>query len=282
MLRCRRVPGPVATRVPRPNHGAFALRHVPEQEGDDVMADEEYYGLSLTARVPLRPGSCDGLVFREVWSEDVYRMADFPACPHGLAALDLGGNVGAWSLRAVASGCTDVLAVEPMPENARQIMVNAQSARCAHKVEVLRAACVGSPDVASLKMVGGDAEYRTITWQSSHSDTRPDESVAEVPAVAINDLLTRRDRWWMLKCDVEGAEYDIFEHVDLELLSSVDYLTMEFHGKGMGQHCAWIGNDSFGALVTKLSEWGTVQTLGAASRGGQLYGWRYGIPGPRS
>jgi hypothetical protein len=56
---------------------------------------------------------------------------------------------------------------------------------------------------------------------------------------------------------------------------------MEFHGPGMGQHTAWIGDDWLGNLLVTLTEWGSIQTLGAASRGGMIFGWRYDVQAPR-
>ena len=58
-------------------------------------------------------------------------------------------------------------------------------------------------------------------------------------------------------------------------LATVDRIVMEFHGPGM-PHLRHLKNGQIGALVEKLMEWGSIETLGRPSVGGALYGVRYG------
>lgn len=229
--------------------------------------------------IEFREGSCDELVYNEVWVEDVYRMAAFPAAKPEQGAIDLGANVGAWTLRALEAGCEHVVAVEPLPDNVTQLRKNL--AGFDEQVLIVEAAVVGGI-ATEMAMTPGDLKYRTISYQAGPmrvlGQATDDEIV--VPAININGVLAMRQSWWMLKCDIEGAEHDVFRGASLDYLNRVDYLTMEFHGPGMGQHTAWIGSDWLGALMVKLTEWGSIQTLGAASRGGMIYGWRYGTTAP--
>lgn len=218
-----------------------------------------------------RPDSCDLLVFGEVWGEDVYRMACIPPPRLGQAALDLGANVGAWSLLAMHRGCPIVHAVEPQAANMQRLIRNVEAADLGHRLVAHEAAVVGS-GVESLTLTAGDPAYPTITFHEAHG-----EDGVRVTATHIDSVLARAASWWCMKVDIEGGEFDVIGGVDLELLRRVDYITMEFHGPGMGQHVGWVEPGSLGALMEKLTEWGHVQTMGAASRGGQLYGWRYGV-----
>ncbi len=223
-----------------------------------------------------RPGSCDAIVFAEVWGEDVYRMRQMDqtwGLVRGLPALDIGANVGAWSLLALHLGASRVHAVEPWPDNAEQLRANLAATSNREHVIVYDAACVGTRDLDRLSIIDGDARFPNISFQTTTK--ADDRERLEVRTVHIDDLLASEPAWGVLKIDVEGAEFDIFHGVDLDLLDRVACIVAEFHGPGMGQHCAWIEPGSLGMLTEKLSEWGHVETMGAASRGGQLYARRY-------
>jgi hypothetical protein len=203
--------------------------------------------------ITMRPDTCDLLVFDEVWVEDVYRLNDPMHAEQivGRPALDLGANVGAFTLRALAVGASRVHAVEPDPANAEQLRQNCAAAGVGAHVTVHQCAVVG--DSTSPETHGG----------------------IEVRTTMIDSLLRCEPEWGVVKCDIEGGEFDVFRGVDSALLAQVHYITMEFHAPGMGQHLAWIESGSLGTLVEKLTETHHVQTLGAASRGGQIYARRY-------
>lgn len=224
-------------------------------------------------RLTMREGTCDQLVFDEVWVEDVYQLFANRALFADLPALDLGANVGAFTLRALDLGASRVVAVEPHPENIGQLNRNVAAVDQSGVVTLHAAAVVGVNGPKQLDLIGGDERYENITWQARDSDDV--SSTLTVPTVQLNKLLAAEPLWGVLKCDIEGAEYATFEGADPELMSRVRFITMEFHGPGMGQHCAWIEGGSLGRLVELLSETHHVRTLGAASRGGQLYAWSY-------
>lgn len=228
---------------------------------------------TLGGDIELRDGSCDELVFDEVYVEDVYRLQDFDqrlGVIRGLPALDLGANVGAFSLRALELGASRVHALEPHPENAARLRHNAAVTGFGDRVNVHERAVIGGEDPAALVLINGDDRFPTISYQAHEG-----QDGLVVRTVSIDAVLGLEPEWGLLKCDVEGAEFAIFEGASLALLDHVRGVTLEFHGPGMGQHCEWIPQGSLGRLVEKLSEWGHVQVLGAASRGGQIYASRY-------
>lgn len=225
--------------------------------------------------IDYRPNTSDELTFREVFDEDVYRLDDFDvrlAAISGKPCLDLGANVGAFTIRALLMGADHVHAVEPDPANVKQLRRNLQQLGLINSVSIHRGAAVGDWNASlTLRLIHGDSDYPSISYQA-HADTADGIEVAAIP---FSYLLRQESGWGVVKCDVEGAEYDIFDRLDLDLFNTVEAVTMEFHGRGMGAHLDWIPHGSLGTLVENLSEWGHVETLGAASRGGQLYGYRY-------
>lgn len=225
--------------------------------------------------VECRDGSYDELVFRESWRDDQYRMTTLPRPKPGDFALDLGSNVGAWSILAAKAGA-NVYGVECWYANNDQHARNKFATNTEVKIVIMERAVVGHRvDHVWLDNIGDIAQVGVQTHDDEGDGRRP-----QISAIHIDDLLSMHDRWWCLKCDIEGGEYDVFAGVDLALLNRVDYLTMEFHGGGMGEHVNWIGDKQFGDLVTKLCDWGNITTMGRASMGGNIYGHRFGVEAP--
>lgn len=216
----------------------------------------------IPSHVAIRPDTTDAIVFNEVWEEDVYRMREHGHQVAGRPALDLGANVGAFTLRALDLGATRVHAVEPIPENLAQLRRNTEPFTA--QVIIHPEAVTGRHGPSSLAIVGG--QY--VPWTASVEGRA-------VRTVKLEDLLGREDEWGVLKCDIEGGEFAAFSRVCADLMSRVHVIVMEFHGRGMGEHCAWIADGSLGRLVETLSETHHVQTMGRASVGGQLWAWRY-------
>jgi hypothetical protein len=52
-----------------------------------------------------------------------------------------------------------------------------------------------------------------------------------VPAISLPDLFKQEciEHCSLLKCDIEGAEFDVIRNTPLELLSSIDHILMEVH-----------------------------------------------------
>ena len=48
-----------------------------------------------------------------------------------------------------------------------------------------------------------------------------------IKTIGLNDLV--KEQTSLVKMDVEGAEFDIFEGVSIETLKKIDFLLMEFH-----------------------------------------------------
>jgi FkbM family methyltransferase len=85
-----------------------------------------------------------------------------------------------------------------------------------------------------------------------HRNTRMDAVSYSVPAVTIEDLMTRlrTPRVGLLKMDIEGAEYDVLAGMRDELLCKIDQMIVEFH-----HHCvsAYTLEDTKRAIARLIS-----------------------------
>jgi FkbM family methyltransferase len=226
--------------------------------------------------VEVRDGTLDDVVFNESWRDDTYRMTTLPK-PNGGAALDLGANVGAWSILAAKAGAP-VYAVEVWAGNNDRHCINKEAAGVADKIVIFEAAAVGhSVDKVALDNIGDTSQVGVQIHDviDDRYETRP-----MVKAIHINDLLVLRERWWCMKVDIEGGEYDVFAGANLGLLNRVDYIVGEFHGASTGEHVKWIGDKQFGDLMTKLCDWGNITTMGRSRTGGMFFGHRFGVQAP--
>lgn len=158
----------------------------------------------------------DGSAFagaREMYGRGVYfALPGFHLRPTDVV-LDLGANVGLFS---VAAGvlARRVIAVEAQSGFVEHIRSNAAMNGCADKV-VIEHGLLGPG-----KGVFADPDrLRT----ASHYGTAP-------PTITVPELFAKHavDRIGFLKCDIEGAEFGIFQRGE-DWLSKVDRVAMEVH-----------------------------------------------------
>ncbi|TNF38008.1 MAG: FkbM family methyltransferase [Deltaproteobacteria bacterium] len=148
-----------------------------------------------TGGVTLRvPGRHFGLV-RELYCRRVYNyLPGFEACL-GQQVVDLGANVGAFSVLAAASGAK-VLSVEAQDGFAPEFWELMRLNGCADRVQLVHGLIGAGAGVLS------DPERRA---SASHMGAEP-------PTLRLADLLAERgiDRIDLLKVDIEGSEFAVF------------------------------------------------------------------------
>lgn len=178
--------------------------------------------------VGIRPDTSDTNCFREVYLDDVYGLnaLDRPL----RTVIDLGGNTGMFSLR-VAAHAERVICVEAVEANLAVARRNLERAGLASKVTLLQRAAAARSGEKIRIYLSGDA---TSTFSTSPGFAELWGGLAgwvEVESIGLADLFERYgvERCCLLKCDVEGAEYAIFEAAPLELLRRIDWLKLEIH-----------------------------------------------------
>lgn len=216
-----------------------------------------------TARFDLRPGEVgegEKIVIREVWDQDDYRAAGQPGLA-GAVVVDIGANIGAFSVLAARAGARKVLAFEPDPSNYSRLTHHVTLNRAGSTVEAVNAA-----------VTDGAYPYVRMVGLSDGAHAEPSDDPNDIPTVTLADIIGRLGKVDFIKCDTEGAEFGIFDAVPLELLSRVKRMALEWHAPVV-THLMHLRGDEFGPLVTKLAEAGRVETFGHPSRGGLIW-WR--------
>jgi FkbM family methyltransferase len=162
---------------------------------------------------------------REIVVNRVYSRPPFGIEPDD-TVVDIGANIGVFTLHAASATRGRVCAVEALPENAEFIRTNAALNRF-ENIEVVSAAVCGK---------SGTVEFSVSPNGAMGAVSQPGPATAgdrriTVPAVTLPELL---ERWGLrevdfLKLDCEGSEGDIFRSLPEETLRRIRKIALEFH-----------------------------------------------------
>ncbi|MGH9093848.1 MAG: FkbM family methyltransferase [Acidimicrobiales bacterium] len=219
----------------------------------------------------VRPGTQDADVVREVWDDATY---GWPAeAIRHTNVLDLGANIGAFTLWAAAAGAANVRAVEAEHGNFEQLRRNLDANPVlAKRIFPLWGAVTANSDVEV-------RVHPTPSGAGSWTETGGGSGEL-VAGFELEDLMGGLGDDVTVKCDIEGAEYELFAAAHDHDLRRILRLVVEFHRPGepggLGER-PYPDSDPhpFGALVTRLAEHHKIHTHGQPSRGGLLWAERY-------
>lgn len=201
----------------------------------------------------------DAVVVREIWCENVYEVFDGDLSDTGIV-VDLGANIGAFSLYAASLGAKKVIAVEPEPNNLELLRQNILE----NQTHV--------PDceiIVDTHGVGGEPKKMYITNMHGDSRVHPEAErlpeMNEVDIITLDDLFKRHNLEYIdvLKVDIEGLEGEVILNTTEATMNLCRYITMEYDQEA----------DDLGAIVEKISKTHQIKFVGA--HGGMLFAKRY-------
>jgi FkbM family methyltransferase len=196
---------------------------------------------------------------REMYCRRVYVSHPHMRIEPGAQVVDLGANIGLFSLLAAKRGAR-VLAVEAQAGFIRELRARMLEQHCAAAVAT-ELALIGAG-------VGIFAEVADIASASHY------EAGQDTPMVEMSDLLARHhiDQIDFLKVDIEGSEFALFRRGE-PWLSGVRRIAMEVHGPFGSARALRAQLDAAG-FATSLHDdlLRPIDELGAAC--GYLFAWR--------
>jgi FkbM family methyltransferase len=150
-----------------------------------------------------------------------FKTVDWSGCEY---AIDVGAQVGSFTLWLACRSTARVFSIEPNPETYSVLVRNIDAGGLSSRVR--------SAQVA----LGGQAGERTLyvhkfSEATSLLATLDGETQIAVPAVTLRTLIADSGfpRVDLLKIDVEGAEWEVFESLRQGDLDSVATLLVEWH-----------------------------------------------------
>ena len=179
----------------------------------------------------VRNGTLDEYIVREVFKRKGGGAYQHLNIQKGDRVLDLGLNIGTFTVSALLQGAAMVEAYEPMPDNFDLAMHNIIDLNGLEEKFLLhRAAVVGEAPESNL--VSFYVNLKKNKGIHSTLRKRGREEI-RVPAIPFQEVLSsfRPD---VIKMDIDGGEYDCLNHVDLGLLAGVRSMVIEYHHDALG------------------------------------------------
>jgi FkbM family methyltransferase len=168
----------------------------------------------------IRPKTSDRATINEVFIAKPYTPDQSFAIAEGDHILDIGANIGAFTVYAarIAKEEGIVYSVEPVASNFSALEENVKLNNL-RNVRLLRAAVGGHKGFATIESRGSSS---SVVWHSGGFRDR----VKQITLRSLVDQIRRVD---LLKMDCEGAEYDILLSTNTECLRSIRRIAMEYH-----------------------------------------------------
>lgn len=192
----------------------------------------------------------------------VFCFKDYGEPSRGSVVIDVGANIGAYTIFAACAGASAVAAYEPNPEAHRTLLVNI----AANNLTNVTAYHAG---------VGASDGTGTIA-QASSPYNRMCTDGADGIAVAVHSIsrvvsACGAARVGMLKLDCEGAEYEIVRAISAPMASKIERIRMEYEPD----------QGDVSVLIAHLKSLGySTELLSAAPN--RLWAVRDSFPGARS
>ena len=161
----------------------------------------------------------------EFFYRNVYK--DLPFKENG-TVIDLGAHVGSFTLYSLSRGAGKVIAVEPFEKNAN----NMKKTFSKYNNIIVENAAIYKEDGTHDFFVGELSGWSSLGIEDHDRYLSDKRFVKEtVKTVTLKSLLEKYgiEKIDVLKMDVEGSEYDIFETITSDMLKNIDNILLEYH-----------------------------------------------------
>ena len=166
--------------------------------------------------------STDYTIVRDVLGKNEYEL-DYLSLPENATVLDLGGNIGAFSMEIHRQFPTArIIAYEPHPANAKMFRMNAPYATLVDKAVSRSTGTIrfeDGVDFAGLKIA--------------------EEGGIAVESISLDDIVRGLERVDLLKMDIEGSEYEVLAAASPETFIKIKRILLETHDRPGFDDLAW-------------------------------------------
>ncbi len=156
----------------------------------------------------------------------VFLRRDYGIINPGSIVIDIGANIGMFSLYAALSGAEKVYAFEPSQEAFEILVENIKLNRLTGKIIPINKA-VSNQDNLRIKFPIVSSPYNMM-----NGVINADQEFCEIETISVLSFIAENhiNQVDLLKLDCEGAEFDILPSLDSKFLSKINDIRMEYHG----------------------------------------------------
>lgn len=235
----------------------------------EINLNDKWYEFQTRSKSGYDVTATDKIVLREIFVENVYQVFDGDLQDTGVV-VDIGGNIGAFSIYAAALGAKKVYAFEPDSFNSQILDENIKLNNFEKIIKHIKLGVSNKEQEVSFvngqgaSFIQGIKEIPTpeALKKVQEANTEIIKTITLEQVFADNKIANCD----ILKIDCEGSEYDIIDGANPEILAKAKYITMEFH----------ITDEiTFGKMISKLTLTHNVHIIGKYNMGGQIYAKRY-------
>lgn len=159
-------------------------------------------------------------LYDEVITHNIYQVSSQNLM--GRDVIDIGANMGTFSLFASRLGANKVISVEPVSSTVDILRDNISKAQASNVAVLMNAA---SHTTGLTMHIGSQAKT------GHNSLYKPSQSYQEIKTISLNDLLSmcNGDNIY-LKMDCEGGEYDVLMGLEPNDMKRITTVAIEIHG----------------------------------------------------
>lgn len=152
----------------------------------------------------------------------VFVREDYGGIQPGSTVVDIGANIGIFSLYAAHNRATRVFAYEPNSESYYYLLQNIKANHLERVILPCRLAVVGTP--------GEQVRFPTKSSMYNAIITNDDRTDFEwVNTIGLPEILDQTGDINLLKLDCEGAEYGILFSIGQDIYARIQNIRLEYH-----------------------------------------------------
>lgn len=162
----------------------------------------------------------DNFIYDEIFCRNLYAVKQEELKDR--IVIDIGANVGMFSLLAMECGAKKIIAVEPEDNNHEKLLQNIKTFDSNNIIIPIHEA-VTTEDGKLSHITKGLAGLSKLT------ENEDDQIVTTVTLARLVQLYAQNETKLVLKVDCEGSEYPIMLNADTNLLKQFEHIYIEIH-----------------------------------------------------
>jgi FkbM family methyltransferase len=168
----------------------------------------------------------------------IFIRNDYGAVPPRSTVIDIGANIGVYSLYAASGGARRVIAFEPNGEAFRCLQQNIRTNHLESIVEPHRFAVAASAG-GRMRFPKNASAYNSVLRGASTAESEL------VKTIGLKEIMKSIDRVDLLKMDCEGAEWEILNGAGRGVMERIEAIRMEYHLGQRDQIAAFLQSHGF-------------------------------------